>query len=313
MFSNLEIDNVFAVVIFIVAMAGIIGLTAYKMYKKNNGITLEAFLDEYYEHIINVLQDVVSILLVNVEDYPDKESYEKDIIRLTIEKLDENCEEFGIDVGMLKLVNKDALAEGIHRILTTENVTVFTSTVPKEIMEENKELYDKNVLEIAEVLDVVNEQIKVDNESVKEAVPNTVNDAVHDAIDHILNFDPKENNKIDEYENVDEVLDSVFEEAETIVEETLNYGIKVEPAIEENDIVAESSEEKKLPPRETYYGEKKEKIVFTKEDIENAEWDFEFPTNNDYVINAADQLEDLAKLTNDVDCISSSDIEPAKN
>lgn len=307
---DIEIDNIFAIIIFIVAMAGIIGLTAYKMHKKNNGITLEAFLAEYYEHIISVLQDVVSILLVNVEDYPDKESYEKDIIRLTIEKLDENCEEFGIDVGMLKLVNKDALAEGIHKILTAENVTVFTSTVPKQIMEDNKELYDENVLEIAEVLDAVNDQIKVDNESVKEAVPNTVDDAVHDAIDHILNYNPDEVNE--EYENVDEVLDSVFEEAEEIAEEALNYGIKVEPNIEDNDIIAESSEEKKLPPRETYYGEKKEKIATTKEDIENAEW--EFPTTDiDYAINTVDQLADLAKPNNDVDSISSSDIKIAEN
>ena len=282
---DIEINNVFAVVIFIVAMAGIIGLTVYRMHKKNNGITLEAFLDEYYEHIISVLQDVVSILLVNIEDYPDKESYEKDIIRLTIEKLDKNCEEFGIDVGMLKLVNKDALAEGIHKILTAENITVFTSTVPKQVMEENKELYDDKVLEVAEVLDAVNEQIKVDNESAKEAVPNTVDDAVNDAIDHILNYDPNEIKE--EYEILDD------QNSESNIEEKAS-----------------------LPPRETYYGEKKMDIEIATEDSGSAEIEIvypQFPSDYDYTVDTADQLADLAKLTNDVDAISDSNIELTEN
>lgn len=288
---DIEIDNMFAVIVFIAAMAGIIGLTAYRMHKKNNGITLDAFLDEHYEHIIGVLQDVVSILLVNIEDYPDKETYEKDIIRLTIEKLDDNCTDFGIDVGMLKLVNKDALAEGIHKILTTENVAVFTSTVPKQVMEENKELYDVNVLEVAEVLDAVNSEIKTNNEATEMEELTT------------------------EQKKVSEALDSIFEETETIAEESLNYGIKVEPTDEENSIITETAEVEKLPPRETYYGEKKEKIIFTEDDIKSAEFEIvepQFPTNDAYTVETADQLADLAKLANDVNSIS-PDVELAKN
>lgn len=276
----IEIDNVFVVIIFIAAMAGIIGLTVYKMYKKNNGITLEAFLDEHYEHIIGVLQDVVSILLVNIEDYPDRESYEKDIIRLTIEKLDDNCDDFGVNIGVMKLINKDALADGIHKILTTEKIAVFTSTVPKQVMEENKELYDEKVLEIAEVLDTDNNEAAEMKELTKEQ------------------------------KDVSEALDTIFDEAEEIAEDTLNYGIKVEPINEDKDIVTDmDNNKKKLPPRETYYGEKKERIKFTAEDIESGEWEWEcvnpqFPTTDDYTVETADQLADLAKLTNDIDSIS---------
>lgn len=276
----IEIDNVFVVIIFIAAMVGIIGLTVYKMYKKNNGITLEAFLDEHYEHIIGVLQDVVSILLVNIEDYPDKETYEKDIIRLTIEKLDDNCDDFGVNIGIMKLINKDALADGIHKILTTEKIAVFTSTVPKQVMEENKELYDEKVLEIAEVLDTDNNEAAEMKELTKEQ------------------------------KDVSEALDTIFDEAEEIAEDTLNYGIKVEPINEDKDIVTDmDNNKKKLPPRETYYGEKKERIKFTAEDIESGEWEWEcvnpqFPTTDDYTVETADQLADLAKLTNDIDSIS---------
>ena len=39
---DIEIDNIFAVIIFIVAMAGIIGLTVYRMHKKNNGPIIDA-------------------------------------------------------------------------------------------------------------------------------------------------------------------------------------------------------------------------------------------------------------------------------
>lgn len=276
----IEIDNVFVVIIFIAAMAGIIGLTVYKMYKKNNGITLEVFLDEHYEHIIGVLQDVVSILLVNIEDYPDREAYEKDIIRLTIEKLDDNCDDFGVNIGVMKLINKDALADGIHKILTTEKIAVFTSTVPKQVMEENKELYDEKVLEIAEVLDTDNNEAAEMKELTKEQ------------------------------KDVSEALDTIFDEAEEIAEDTLNYGIKVEPINEDKDIVTDmDNNKKKLPPRETYYGEKKERIKFTAEDIESGEWEWEcvnpqFPTTDDYTVETADQLADLAKLTNDIDSIS---------
>lgn len=301
---NIEIDNIFAVIIFILAMAGIIGLTIYKMYKKNNGITLEAFLDEHYEDIIGTLQDVVTILLVNVEDYPDKESYEKDIIRLTIEKLDDNCKDYDIDIGIMKLINKDALAEGIHTILTNENVTIFTSTVPKNIMEENADLYDEKVLEVADILETVNNEINDDNEETKTSEPDFVQQETSDAIDDILNNDTnEEDNNTDAIEQSGSITEADLKK-EDILPSGDTYYTEVKESVDSLSIEDTKSENVEIA-NDIDKIENYDKLNNTAEDIKEKIEEFKetiIPT-----FETAEQLANLAKLPNaDVDSAVSS-------
>lgn len=301
---NIQIDNIFAIIIFILAMAGIIGLTIYKMYKKNNGITLEAFLDEHYEDIIGTLQDVVTILLVNVEDYPDKESYEKDIIRLTIEKLDDNCKDYDIDIGIMKLINKDALAEGIHTILTNENVTIFTSTVPKNIMEENADLYDEKVLEVADILETVNNEINDDNEETKTSEPDFVQQETSDAIDDILNSDTnEEDNNTDAIEQSGSITEADLKK-EDILPSGDTYYTEVKESVDSLSIEDTKSENVEIA-NDIDKIENYDKLNNTAEDIKEKIEEFKetiIPT-----FETAEQLANLAKLPNaDVDSAVSS-------
>lgn len=301
---NIEIDNIFAIIIFILAMAGIIGLTIYKMYKKNNGITLEAFIDEHYEDIIGTLQDVVTILLVNVEDYPDKESYEKDIIRLTIEKLDDNCKDYDIDIGIMKLINKDALAEGIHTILTNENVTIFTSTVPKNIMEENADLYDEKVLEVADILETVNNEINDDNEETKTSEPDFVQQETSDAIDDILNNDTnEEDNNTDAIEQSGSITEADLKK-EDILPSGDTYYTEVKESVDSLSIEDTKSENVEIA-NDIDKIENYDKLNNTAEDIKEKIEEFKetiIPT-----FETAEQLANLAKLPNaDVDSAVSS-------
>lgn len=141
-------DNIIATIIFILAIAGMIALVAYKMYKNNNNsLTVDEFLTVHYDSVVGALQDVVALLLINIDNFPDKESYEKAIINATIVKLEENCEAFGINAAIFDIVNKDALTDGLYDILYKEKINIFTNTLPNLVIEAKPELYDNEVVE----------------------------------------------------------------------------------------------------------------------------------------------------------------------
>ena len=144
-------DNILATIILILAITGMIALTVYKMYKNNNNsLTVDEFLAVHYDSVVGALQDVVALLLINIDNYPDKESYEKAIINTTIVKLEENCDAFGISAGIFDIVNKDALTNGLYDILHKEKVNVFTNTIPNAVIEAKPELYDTEVIEASQ-------------------------------------------------------------------------------------------------------------------------------------------------------------------
>ena len=92
-------ENVIATIIFFVLMVGIIGLVVYKMKKTKPDITIEEFIETYYDNLIDVLKDSVKILSVEPSQYNDREEYLKAIINLAIEELNNNCEGFGIFIN----------------------------------------------------------------------------------------------------------------------------------------------------------------------------------------------------------------------
>lgn len=148
--------NLPAAILFILVIAGIAALTYYKMKKNNKEYSIDKFLNDNYYNLISALSDVIQILLIKVSDYPTKEAYEEDIIRETVNKLHKNSEMFGINPVLLNMVDTETLTKLLYRILKSEKVAIFTNAVPKDVIQENPNLYDE---------EVVNEATNSDNKS----------------------------------------------------------------------------------------------------------------------------------------------------
>ena len=184
-----RVNGVTSAAVFLFAVVCIISLTIVKKRRANNGYTINDFIDENYNKLVNVLISAVNLLMVNVNDYPDKESYERDIIRLTIEKLYTNCDEFGIESALIKMVNKDALANTLYDLLHREGVQVFANNIPAEVIENNAKLYNADVLEAVSIEPVdmefdhnVDENIDSENaiEDISKAVDNIYEEEVNE-------------------------------------------------------------------------------------------------------------------------------------
>lgn len=134
-------ENVIASIIFIVLMGGIAGLALYKMMKTTPDMSIEAFIETYYDNLIDVLKDSVRILSVDVSDYPDRESYLKAIISLAIDELDNNCEGFGIDSAAFELFNREQLTNFMYDILIRNNIFILTDSVSADNANINPALY----------------------------------------------------------------------------------------------------------------------------------------------------------------------------
>lgn len=268
-------DNIVAVIIFIIAIAGVIALVVYKMRKGNNEVSIESFLDIYYQNLFGVIQDVVYLLSINVEDFETKEEYERVIISTTIAKLEENCGEFGISSAMFKLVDKEVLTNVLYDILYTNKVQIFFSTLTEKIIKSKPELYDDEVIEAFENAEpALNEENDTHTESQEE--PKHEEEIVEQEETIV---DVPNNEEITEIEEEDtcEVIESANNEDNSLssihTEDTTN---------EENEIedIANIGIEAEILPIED--------VAHTEE-----------PT---YVVETAEQLANLAELPNaDVD------------
>lgn len=134
-------ENVIATIIFFVLMICIIGLVIYKMKKTKPDITIEEFIQIYYDNLIDVLKDSVKILSVDASEYSNREAYLKAIIGLAIEELNNNCEDFGIDNTLFELFNAEQLTNFLYDILTKNNILIFGDSVSVNDANANPELY----------------------------------------------------------------------------------------------------------------------------------------------------------------------------
>lgn len=177
------INGVTSAIVFLFAVACIITLTIVRKRRANNEYTINDFIDENYNKLVNIFISVVNLLMVNVNDYPDKESYERDIIRLTIEKLYTNCDEFGIESALLKMVNKDALANMLYDLLHREGVQVFANNIPAEVIGNNAKLYNADVLEAVSIDMEFDNNIdeNIDSESAVEDILEDVDAILYNA------------------------------------------------------------------------------------------------------------------------------------
>lgn len=141
----MSIPNIIAVGILVAAVLAIIGVRIYTMRKNNVNITFDEFISMYSEQIIKVLQDVIVLLQINVEEFEDKETYEKTIISTTIDMLKENSAEFGIDAKLINLFDTDNLTEIVYTIFTGNLVKVF-SVIDADKITAKPELYESEVV-----------------------------------------------------------------------------------------------------------------------------------------------------------------------
>ena len=134
-------ENIAATLIFIVLMAGIVGLVVYKMKKTNPDTTVEEFVGKYYDNLLDVLKDAVRILSVDAANYANRSEYLTAIINLAIEELNNNCEGFGIDTTMFELFNVQQVSQFLSELLERNNIFVFGDTVTEDDANSNPGLY----------------------------------------------------------------------------------------------------------------------------------------------------------------------------
>ena len=134
-------ENIIATIIFFILMGGIIGIVVYKMSKSIPNMSIEEFIDVYYDNLIDVLKDSVKILSVEPSEYSDREDYLKAIISLAIEELNNNCEGFGIDNTLFELFNPEQLTNFLYDILTRNNIFIFGDSVSVDDANANPTLY----------------------------------------------------------------------------------------------------------------------------------------------------------------------------
>lgn len=137
--------NIIAVGVLVAAVLAIIGVRIYTMRKNNVTITFDEFISTYSEQIIKVLQDVIVLLQINVDEFEDKETYEKTIISTTIDMLKDNSAEFGIDAKLINLFDTDNLTEIVYTIFTGNLVKVF-SVIDADKIVAKSELYESEVV-----------------------------------------------------------------------------------------------------------------------------------------------------------------------
>ena len=134
-------ENIVATLIFIVLMAGIVGLVVYKMKKTNPDTTVEEFVEKYYDNLLDVLKDAVRILSIDAANYANRSEYLTAIINLAIEELNNNCEGFGIDTTMFELFNVQQVSQFLSELLERNNIFVFGDTVTEDDANSNPNLY----------------------------------------------------------------------------------------------------------------------------------------------------------------------------
>ena len=140
----MSVPNIIAIGILLVAIIAILGIRLYTL-RKNNDVTFDQFISLYGNQIIEVLKDVIDILQIRIEDFEDKESYEKAIISTTVDIIKENSEKFGIDSTIIDLFDTESLTEIVYNIFTKASVEIF-SVVDSNSITKNSNLYEDEVV-----------------------------------------------------------------------------------------------------------------------------------------------------------------------
>lgn len=139
--------NFIAVAVIAIAACLIIGIRIYSNSKNGVTYTMDQFIDEFGENIIEALKDVIIILKVNMDMYDTKEEYETAVIALTIESLKDNAADFGMSKDIINLFDTEALTSMIHDVFIKNKFDVM-SVLDAATIVANAAIIDKEVVEV---------------------------------------------------------------------------------------------------------------------------------------------------------------------
>ena len=250
------IDNYIAALVLLLCVIICIAVIVYKRKKNNQDISLDTFLSMYQQNLINVLQDVVELLMVNIDSFETKEEYERAIISTTITKLEENCEEFGINPVFFKLINKDMLSDILYSLLYTNKLNIFLNSLSKETAEAAPALFDKEV--VAAVENNANENAEVINapesnddeiateESVKDCDDNMAEVPAESVVEETTEVNEESVTEKTAHDRNDIAIEKVYEVHEDVVTENTTEGyndavVEEVPEVHEDAVVEEAA------------------------------------------------------------------------
>lgn len=138
--------NIIAACLVLVAVVLIIVLKIYSNKKNNNEkITFDSFINLYSDQIIKVLQDFIKILQVDIDRFETKDQYIEEVVGLSVESIKENATMSGIDQNLVNLLSTESIVSIVHKVLTSNEVEVFSVLEPSDIVN-NEKLYDAEVV-----------------------------------------------------------------------------------------------------------------------------------------------------------------------
>lgn len=142
----MQIENLIAVGVLILAVGLVIGIKLYKSHKENKNISLDDFINLYGDKIIEVLKDSIKLLTITPEKFETKEEYEKAIIKDAVEYIKTNYGELNIDISLLGIIiDNDTLTNIVYQILHNNYKEAF-SILGENVILHNIKLYDVDEL-----------------------------------------------------------------------------------------------------------------------------------------------------------------------
>ena len=142
----MQIENIIAVAVLVLAVGSVLGIRFYKLYKENKNVSFDDFIDLYGDKIVEVLKDSIKLLTIKPENFETKEQYEKAIIKDAVEYIKTNYGELNIDINLLGLViDNDTLSNIVYQVLHNNYKEAF-SILSNDVILHNINLYDTTAL-----------------------------------------------------------------------------------------------------------------------------------------------------------------------
>lgn len=135
--------NLVAAAFVVICCAIIIGIG---VYKNKETVTVDSFIKEYGDIVIEILQDTITILATNMDQFSSNEEYELTIIYNTINSIKSSATKLGIPENVVNLLSTDALSTIVTDILNKNKIEAF-SVLDTETVDKYAEIIDDEVLE----------------------------------------------------------------------------------------------------------------------------------------------------------------------
>lgn len=146
---NFDVWTIVGAVVIIAAVVIAIVIKIVKAKQDGEDVNFKKFIDKFGDQIVALMADVVNVLQVNQESFETKEDYEKAIIQLTVEKLEENWKEMGIECYIFDIMDVETITQLIWNIYSANLLKVFAGSSMQKITSK-PDIYDTTVVAMAE-------------------------------------------------------------------------------------------------------------------------------------------------------------------